>query len=127
MGVTMLRIDRSKLKWRIKLQSAFEPKPVKTVDEDGEIVDQPNVEGRSGKWTLFIIPMITVLREGLEAVVFIAGVSASGLYPQSAELTRFLGIAWTTCHCHSYRRPYRHRLWSHHRMYVILLARFERN
>jgi len=62
MGITMLKMDRAKAKWRIKLQKAFDGK---------------NVDGRTktGKWVLFILPMITVLREGLEAVVFVGGVS----------------------------------------------------
>lgn len=58
----MLRIDRSKVKWQQKLSGAFER-------TDGE-----DKQGRSGKWALFLLPMITVLREGLEAVVFISGV-----------------------------------------------------
>ncbi|KAK4685498.1 high-affinity iron transporter, partial [Tremellales sp. Uapishka_1] len=32
-------------------------------------------EARGGKWALFLLPFITVLREGLEAVVFVGGVS----------------------------------------------------
>jgi len=62
MGITMLKMDRAKAKWRIKLQRAFEGQ---------------NIDGRtrSGKWILFLLPMITVLREGLEAVIFVGGVS----------------------------------------------------
>lgn len=29
----------------------------------------------TGKWVLFFLPFITVLREGMEAVVFVGGVS----------------------------------------------------
>jgi high-affinity iron transporter len=64
MGLTMLRIDRSKIKWRLKLEHAFDTKGT------GEAQSQQ----RGGKWTLFLIPLITVLREGLEAVVFVGGV-----------------------------------------------------
>ena len=32
-------------------------------------------ETRSSKWILFFLPFITVLREGIEAVVFVGGVS----------------------------------------------------
>lgn len=28
----------------------------------------------TGKWVLFVLPFITVLREGMEAVVFVGGV-----------------------------------------------------
>ncbi|KAI0770808.1 Ftr1 protein [Irpex lacteus] len=62
MGVTMLKMDRAKAKWRVKLQRAFE----------GQHVD---AGAKSGKWVLFILPLITVLREGMEAVVFVGGVS----------------------------------------------------
>nr|ABE60665.1 Ftr1 protein [Phanerodontia chrysosporium] len=62
MGVTMLKMDRAKAKWRVKLQRAFE----------GKHVDKG---AKSGKWVLFILPLITVLREGMEAVIFVGGVS----------------------------------------------------
>jgi len=62
MGITMLKMDRAKAKWRIKLQNAF----------DGKHVDG---RARTGKWVLFILPLITVLREGMEAVIFVGGVS----------------------------------------------------
>ncbi|KAJ6532691.1 iron permease FTR1 [Mycena vulgaris] len=62
MGVTMLKMDRAKAKWRVKLERAFSG-----VKADGE--------SRTGKWILFILPLITVLREGMEAVVFVGGVS----------------------------------------------------
>ncbi|KAF5361188.1 hypothetical protein D9758_009048 [Tetrapyrgos nigripes] len=63
MGITMLKMDRAKAKWRLKLQRAFRNSTVR----DGE--------AQSGKWALFILPLITVLREGMEAVVFVGGVS----------------------------------------------------
>lgn len=62
MGVSMLKMDRAKAKWRIKLTRAFDGKKV-----DGE--------SKAGKWVLFVLPLITVLREGMEAVVFVGGVS----------------------------------------------------
>ncbi|KAF9456603.1 iron permease FTR1 [Collybia nuda] len=62
MGITMLKMDRAKAKWRVKLQRAF----------DGKRVDGG---AKTGKWVLFILPLITVLREGMEAVVFVGGVS----------------------------------------------------
>ncbi|KAG7441405.1 iron permease FTR1 [Guyanagaster necrorhizus] len=62
MGLTMLKMDRAKAKWRIKLQKAF----------DGS---REQGSGTTGKWVLFILPLITVLREGMEAVIFVGGVS----------------------------------------------------
>lgn len=64
MGLTMLRMDTSKARWRVKLEAAFVAKSAKA-----------DAEGKSIKWILFTLPFITVLREGLEAVVFIGGVS----------------------------------------------------
>ncbi|KAK7434373.1 high-affinity iron permease [Stygiomarasmius scandens] len=63
MGVTMLKMDRAKAKWRIKLQRAF------------DVSAQGDREGKTGKWVLFVLPLITVLREGMEAVIFVGGVS----------------------------------------------------
>ncbi|KAI0371323.1 Ftr1 protein [Pilatotrama ljubarskyi] len=62
MGVSMLKMDRAKAKWRVKLSRAF----------SGKAVDKG---AKTGKYVLFILPLITVLREGMEAVVFVGGVS----------------------------------------------------
>ncbi|CZT07474.1 related to high-affinity iron permease [Rhynchosporium agropyri] len=71
MGAALLRVAKMQEKWRVKLAKAMEDKAVTT-------------EGKGGAWkrwaekyAMFILPFITVLREGLEAVVFIAGVSFS--------------------------------------------------
>jgi len=61
-GITMLKIDKAKAKWRVKLEQAFEGKAV-----DGRT--------KAGKWTLVVLPLITILREGIEAVVLVGGVS----------------------------------------------------
>ncbi|KAF7297981.1 Iron permease FTR1 [Mycena chlorophos] len=63
MGVTMLRMDRAKAKWRVKLEAAFS----KHTHTDGST--------KVGRWALFVLPLITVLREGMEAVIFVGGVS----------------------------------------------------
>ncbi|KAJ7033165.1 iron permease FTR1 [Mycena alexandri] len=62
MGVTMLKMDRAKAKWRVKLERAFSG-----TQTDGRT--------QAGRWVLFILPLITVLREGMEAVIFVGGVS----------------------------------------------------
>ena len=115
MGLTMLRIDRSKLKWRAKLENAFDPKVSTT---DGK---KKNVGGKSGKWTLFLIPMITVLREGLEAVVFVGGVSLL-VSCRAEDVADFSssGISRTTCYLDPYRYYRWYCLWSHRRLYVHL-------
>ncbi|PCH44699.1 iron permease FTR1 [Wolfiporia cocos MD-104 SS10] len=79
MGVTMLKMDRAKAKWRIKLQRAF----------SGQHVDGRT---RAGKWVLFLLPLITVLREGMEAVIFVGGVSL-GQPAVSIPIAAIVGLA----------------------------------
>lgn len=63
MGIAFLRLEQAKAKWRVKLAHAFEKS---TSGDKGD---------RTSRWALFLLPFITVLREGLEAVVFAGGVS----------------------------------------------------
>ncbi|BGP23526.1 high-affinity iron permease [Rhodotorula toruloides] len=86
MGVTMLRIDRSKLKWKAKLSGAFHDK----VDA-ATLTSKDRRQARNSKWTLFVLPLVTVLREGLEAVVFVGGVSL-GQSAKSIPLAAIVGI-----------------------------------
>ncbi|WVO16802.1 hypothetical protein L204_104488 [Cryptococcus depauperatus] len=64
------RMDRSRVKWRLKLAAAFDRSQAKMLREETEhgpaVAEQKE---KSGKWALFILPLVTVLREGLEAVV----------------------------------------------------------
>jgi high-affinity iron transporter len=91
MGIAFLKMDRSRVKWRFKLAKAFEQvRPNKESDEGqtGHVSSADEAEakrqGKSGKWALFLLPFVTVLREGLEAVVFVGGVSGSlGSCPQA--------------------------------------------
>jgi len=80
MGITMLKLDRAKTKWRIKLQQAFEGQHVTGA-------------ARTGKWALFTLPFVVVLREGLEAVVFVGGVSLG----QSASAIPIAAIVGIIC------------------------------
>lgn len=65
MGIAMLRINKMKEKWRVKLAQAL----VKTSKKDRFKISQ-----WGKKYALFILPFITCLREGLEAIVFVGGV-----------------------------------------------------
>ncbi|KAK2465582.1 hypothetical protein APHAL10511_002474 [Amanita phalloides] len=78
MGLSMLKLDRAKTKWRLKLQRAFE----------GKNVDSST---KTGKWVLFFLPFVTVLREGLEAVVFVGGVSL-GQSATSIPIAAIVGL-----------------------------------
>ncbi|EIW73487.1 hypothetical protein TREMEDRAFT_42374 [Tremella mesenterica DSM 1558] len=72
MGLAFLRMDRSRIKWRYKLAAAFDKSQAKAL---GSLNEEDRNEGRGGKWALFLLPLITVMREGLEAIVFVGGVS----------------------------------------------------
>ncbi|KAJ9107945.1 hypothetical protein QFC19_002688 [Naganishia cerealis] len=74
MGLAFLKMDRSRVKWRIKLSQAFD-NSIKSTTDDTEEDAVARREARSGKWALFLLPFITLIREGLEAVVFVGGVS----------------------------------------------------
>lgn len=77
MGIAFLRMDRARVKWRYKLSAAFEQSRVKLLRQrTGQEIGEADTEGEGGKWALFILPFVTVLREGLEAVLFVSGVSA---------------------------------------------------
>ncbi|KAF8630302.1 hypothetical protein AX15_003014 [Amanita polypyramis BW_CC] len=78
MSISMLKLDRAKTKWRIKLERAFE----------GKNVDS---SAKTGKWVLFFLPFITILREGLEATIFVGGVSL-GQKATSIPIAAIVGL-----------------------------------
>ena len=65
MGLAMLRISTLQQKWKVKIAQIMEQRQTK------------GIAGKSRKYAMFLLPFITVLREGLEAVVFVGGVSLS--------------------------------------------------
>lgn len=66
MGLAMLKTERMQEKWKVKL--------AKAVEKSKE--DKSTLKEKFQKYAFFFLPFFTVLREGLEAVVFIGGVSA---------------------------------------------------
>jgi high-affinity iron transporter len=68
MGLALLRINKTKEKWRVKIAKALAEKS-----------QSRRTGSRIGSWSrryaMFILPFITTLREGVEAVVFVGGVS----------------------------------------------------
>lgn len=74
-GVALLRIGKMQEKWRVKLAVALEA-PIRTGGRKGVI------KRFLEKYAMFALPFITVLREGIEAIVFVAGVTFSA--PASA-------------------------------------------
>ncbi|OAA59568.1 Iron permease FTR1 [Niveomyces insectorum RCEF 264] len=72
MGLALLRVNKMQAKWRVKIAQAL-------------VEHQPLKIAGAGTWlrewgrrnVMFILPFITTLREGVEAVVFVGGVSLS--------------------------------------------------
>lgn len=86
MGLALLRINKTKAKWQVKIAQA--------------LVDRSNGSRHHGfswlgdwgrRYFMFILPLITTLREGVEAVVFVGGVSL-GLPATSIPLPVVTGI-----------------------------------
>ncbi|KAK0705352.1 iron permease FTR1 family protein [Lasiosphaeris hirsuta] len=76
-GAALLRIGKMQEKWRVKLAIALE-NPVMAGGGGKVAILKRFLE----KYAMFGLPFITVLREGIEAIVFVAGVSFSA--PASA-------------------------------------------
>lgn len=68
-GAALLRVSKLQDKWRVKLANALEKQSVKQKSPAGN-----RFKLWCEKYAMFLLPFITVLREGLEAVVFIGGV-----------------------------------------------------
>jgi high-affinity iron transporter len=85
MGAALLRVSKLQDKWRVKLARALESKDNKT----------GNMRSRFKTWcekyAMFILPFITIMREGLEAVIFIGGVSL-GVKASSIPLAVVCGL-----------------------------------
>lgn len=86
MGAILLRVSKLQQKWQLKLARALELKsaPVGRLGQKGKYYAE--------KYAMFMLPFITVLREGIEAVVFIGGVSL-GLPASSIPLAAITGLA----------------------------------
>ena len=89
MGVALLRVSKMQAKWRVKLAKALEAND-KDVARSGKL--GVRVKAWCEKYALFILPFITILREGLEAIVFIGGISL-GLPATSIPLAAIVGLA----------------------------------
>lgn len=69
LGVGLLRVGKMQAKWRLKLARALE-KPAHA----GGRSNAGWVKRFAEKHAMAVLPLVTVLREGVEAMVFIAGV-----------------------------------------------------
>jgi high-affinity iron transporter len=68
-GAALLRVSKLQDKWRVKIAQVLEKK-----DLGSHVNATTKFKRWSEKYAMFLLPFITVLREGLEAVVFIGGV-----------------------------------------------------
>ncbi|GMK55411.1 hypothetical protein CspeluHIS016_0204670 [Cutaneotrichosporon spelunceum] len=79
MGIAFLRLPHARTKWRLKLLQAVEG--AAGVDQKSSSTRRGNrkMGARAARgWILFGLPFITVLREGLEGVVFLGGIGLTG-------------------------------------------------
>ncbi|KAJ9149999.1 Plasma membrane iron permease 2 [Pleurostoma richardsiae] len=86
MGAVLLRVSKLQDKWRVKLAQALNPD---SQGSKGPIRDRFKYLGE--KYALFLLPFITILREGFEAVLFIAGVGL-GISPWAIPLPAVAGL-----------------------------------
>ena len=86
MGAALLRVSKLQDKWRVKLAKALEKQ-----DATAQAEATTKFKAWCEKYAMFLLPFVTVLREGLEAVVFIGGVGL-GLPATSFPLAVFCGL-----------------------------------
>ncbi len=70
-GAALLRVGKMQEKWRVKLAKALEAPAEASSGRSGRF------KHFAEKYAMFVLPFVTVLREGIEAIVFVAGVSFS--------------------------------------------------
>ncbi|KAK4497612.1 hypothetical protein PRZ48_010265 [Zasmidium cellare] len=75
MGIALLRINKMQDKWRVKIAQALVTSKKK--DKRAFLLGD-----WSRKYAMFLLPFITTMREGVEAVVFVGGVSLG--YPATS-------------------------------------------
>jgi high-affinity iron transporter len=85
MGAALLRVSKLQDKWRVKIARAIESK------EKPGAKFSSRFKHWAEKYSMFLLPFITVLREGLEAVVFIGGVGV-GMPASAFPLAVICGI-----------------------------------
>ncbi|KAI9690253.1 MAG: hypothetical protein M1822_009214 [Bathelium mastoideum] len=86
MGAALLRVSKLQDKWRVKLAKALEATHIRKGSARGMLRQWTE------KYAMFLLPFITTLREGLEAVVFIGGVGL-GMPATSFPLAVATGLA----------------------------------
>lgn len=86
MGIGLLRVSKLQDKWRVKIAQALEKQHA-----GKGLGTASRFKLWCQKYALFLLPFVTVLREGLEAVIFIGGVGL-GLPATSFPLAVICGL-----------------------------------
>ena len=84
-GAALLRISKMRDKWRVKIAAALE------ANNAGDASGPKGLRFLGEKYAMFLLPFVTVLREGIEGVVFIIG-AGLGLPPSSFPLAVACGL-----------------------------------
>lgn len=93
-GAVLLRVSKLQDKWTAKLAAAMSAKdrPAVARGTGGAWAQmRSRMAYASEKYALFVLPFVTVLREGFEGVVFIAGVGMA-FPPSSIPLAALAGL-----------------------------------
>lgn len=85
-GIGLLRVNKLQDKWKVKVAQALESK-----HRGSKMGFASRLKLWAEKYSMFILPFITVLREGLEAIVFIGGVGL-GLPASAFPLAVICGL-----------------------------------
>ncbi|CAO3617118.1 unnamed protein product [Cunninghamella echinulata] len=93
MGLAMLKVEKMQEKWKLKLARALEADQQKKeqLGTKEKITKREALKRWMQKYAFFLLPFFTVLREGLEAVVFIGGVSLNA-QARSIPIAVIMGI-----------------------------------
>ncbi|KAK2601804.1 high-affinity iron permease [Conoideocrella luteorostrata] len=70
MGAALLQMGKLEDKWRARLSKAMDTSSA--AEHSGSLLDRAKYFGEKYAW--FILPFVTVLREGFEGVIFVTGV-----------------------------------------------------
>lgn len=96
MGLALLRINKTKEQWRVKIAKAL-------LEKSKHHKKSKWLGEWARRYAMFLLPFVTTMREGVEAVVFVGGVSLG--YPATAfPLPVFTGVlTGLTCGYFIYR------------------------
>lgn len=76
MGLAMLRLNKMKEKWRVKIAKAIiDADEATSSGKKKTFLQKLKPSSWSRKYAMALLPLITTLREGVELIVFIGGVS----------------------------------------------------